>query len=232
MQFYIYLNGVRRGPFSPDQVRTGLKAGLLQPTDLASTDSESHLQPLSALLEPPPAPAVQTPVPAATAKPAAPSTNQPPPNEAPVYRTTLHWIIFVRFFFLGLLVFFLAAMPFAIAVQALTGSQLGWFALPLPAFIMLAPTMAYTGSALVVTNLRLLIKSGVIRRQTLEMFIAQVEPIVIDQSLLGRLLDYGTVVIRGPGGLEERFNLIARPTEFRNWVQRMQKGGSGAPSPI
>ena len=39
----------------------------------------------------------------------------------------------------------------------------------------------------------------------------------------------GTVAIRGPGGFEERFNTIAHPIEFRNWIQRMQQGGVVAP---
>jgi uncharacterized membrane protein YdbT with pleckstrin-like domain len=135
----------------------------------------------------------------------------------------------VRFTFLALLVFLLIAMPFAIAVQALTSSQLGWFALPLPAFILLTPTLAYVSSELVITNVRVLIKTGIIRRQTLEMFISKIESIAIDQRFLGRVFDYGTVIVRGTGGFEERFEAIARPVEFRNWVQRMQKGAVVAP---
>lgn len=150
------------------------------------------------------------------------------PNETPVFKTALHWIIFARFALLGLLAFFFVAMPFAIGVQALTGSELGWFALPLPAFLMLAPTLAYVSGELVVTDQRLLIKTGIIRRQTLEMFISKVESIAVDQGFLGRLSDYGTIIIRGTGGFEESFEAIARPIEFRSWVQRMQKGGEFA----
>jgi hypothetical protein len=48
----------------------------------------------------------------------------------------------VRFGFLGLAVFLFVAMPLAIALQALTGSELGWWALPLPVLFLLPPTLA------------------------------------------------------------------------------------------
>ncbi|MGZ5552209.1 MAG: PH domain-containing protein [Chthoniobacterales bacterium] len=242
MQFYIYLNGAKRGPFSEEQVHAHLQNGLLQPLDLASDLPDGQLRPLSSLLNlsaprPSEIPAPATPPPIKSNAPALPPDRLGKyahatlaPNETPVYRTSLHWIIFVRFALLGVATFLLIAMPFAIAVQALTGSQLGWFALPLPAFIMLTPTLAYVSSELVVTNMRVVIKSGIVRRQALEMFISKIESIAIDQSFLGRLLDYGTVVVRGTGGFEERFDAIAGPIQFRNWVQRMQKGGEAAPA--
>jgi hypothetical protein len=150
------------------------------------------------------------------------------PNEMPCFKTSLHWIIFIRFGLLAVLAVLFVAIPFAIGMQALTGSELGWFALPLPAFILVPPTLAWISSELVITDRRVLIKTGIIRRQTLEMFVAKVESIAIDQGFLGRMLDYGSVIIRGTGGLEEPFEAIARPLEFRHWVQRLQHGGQAA----
>ena len=250
MELYVYLNGARRGPFSEERVRGWLADGLLRPLDLASHGPNGNLQPLAefALL-----PSEQT-GPAPGPPPVPPTIPQPgvvfpdyrrlphgmlgpyaratlAPNETPFYRTSLHWIVFVRFAGGALCAFLFLAMPFAIAVQALTSSQLGWFARPLPAFIMLTPTLAYLSSELVITDIRVLIKTGIIRRQTLEMFISRIESIAIDQGFFGRVLDYGTVIVRGTVGFEERFEAIARPVEFRNWVQRMQKGAPTAPTP-
>ena len=146
------------------------------------------------------------------------------PNETPYFKTSLHWIVFVRFGFLALLVFLFAAIPFAIAVQAVTGSELGWFVLPLPAFLLLPPALAFASSELVITDRRVLIKTGIVRRQSVEMFISKVESIAVDQGFLGRIFDYGTVIIRGTGGFEEPFEAIANPILFRNWVQRLQSG--------
>lgn len=245
MEFYIYLNGARRGPFPQERVRTWLVDGLLRPLDLASNGPNGNLQPLCefAVLESesqaPPAPPSPPPIAQAVSNTSVVFPDYPrlphgmlgpyaratlAPNETPFYRTSLHWIVFARFAFGAFCAFIFLAIPFAIGVQAITSSQLGWFALPLPAFIMLTPTIAYLSSELVITDIRVLIKTGVIRRQTLEMFISKIESIAIDQGFFGRLFDYGTVIVRGTGGFEERFESIARPVEFRNWVQRMQRG--------
>ena len=248
MEFYVYLNGALRGPFAEERVRRWLAEGLLRPLDLASPTAAGNLQPLSTFeqLSPPPLPVPpevdepsrivrsgETPASTFAEAPSLPREQLGPyaratlaPNETPFYRTSLHWIVFVRFALAALAAFVFIAMPFAIAVQAVTSSQLGWFALPLPVFIMVTPTLAYVSSELVITNIRVLIKTGIIRRQTLEMFISKIESIAIDQGFFGRVFDYGTVIVRGTGGFEERFEVIARPIEFRNWVQRMQKGGA------
>ncbi|HEY0369046.1 MAG TPA: PH domain-containing protein [Chthoniobacterales bacterium] len=234
MELFIYLNGEKRGPFSRERVDQLVSEGLVRPTDLAALSSSGELKPLADLTT-----AARAHEPAVTPAKADPPHVPPQalgtysratlaPNETAYLRTSLHWIIFVRFAVLGLLLLVFVALPFAVAVQALTGSELGWFALPLPAFAMVAPAVAYGSSELVVTNLRVLIKTGVIRRQTLEMFVSKVESIAVDQSFLGRMLDYGTVVIRGTGGFQEPFETIARPLEFRNCVQRLQSSPASA----
>lgn len=236
MDLFIYLNGEKRGPFAEERVRQMLAEGFVRATDLAATDAAGELKPLNLLLSPAREAAFvrqeqPTPVPAPAAPEATrlPSTALGPysratlaPNETPFLRTSLHWIIFARFAFWGLILFVLVALPFAIGVQALTGSEIGWFALPLPILVLIPPAIAYAGSELVVTNMRVLIKTGVVRRQTLEMFISKIESIAVDQGFFGRIFDYGTVLIRGTGGFQEPFATIARPLEFRNSVQRLQ----------
>jgi uncharacterized membrane protein YdbT with pleckstrin-like domain len=71
-----------------------------------------------------------------------------------------------------------------------------------------------------VTNRRVLIKTGLMSRRTIEMLVSQIESIVITEPFLGRMLGYGSVVIRGTGGTPETFHLIANPTEFRTHVQQ------------
>jgi hypothetical protein len=247
MEFYVYLNGAKRGPLTEARVQALLSEGVLHGSDLASDESSGEWKALAAFRRFHTPPAEEPPVREAPAAPAvAPRPNLAPgarhlspidpaslgpyarstlgPNETPCYRTTLHWIIFARFAGLATLVFLFVALPFAIGVQALTGSELGWFILPLPAFLMVPPTLAFASSELVITDRRVLIKTGIVRRQTMEVFISKVESIAVDQGFFGRVLDYGTVVIRGTGGFEELFEAIASPVQFRNWVQRLQGG--------
>jgi hypothetical protein len=58
------------------------------------------------------------------------------------------------------------------------------------------------------------------------LFISKIESIGVDQGLFGRMLDYGTITIRGTGGFEEPFEWIANPLLFRSWIQRLQSGGA------
>ena len=51
-----------------------------------------------------------------------------------------------------------------------------------------------------------------------------VDRIVPISGAIGRMFDYGNVTVRGTGGLEELFETIASPLQFRNWVQRLQSG--------
>jgi membrane protein YdbS with pleckstrin-like domain len=145
-------------------------------------------------------------------------------NERTCFRTSLHWIVFVRYGALALAAFLFGAIPFAIGVQAITGMEFGWFALPLPLFILVAPAVAYWSSELVVTERRIRINTGVLRRQTMEMFITKVESIAVDQGFLGRMWDFGTVMVRGSGGSSEPFEAIAHPIAFRDAVQQLQSG--------
>lgn len=78
---------------------------------------------------------------------------------------------------------------------------------------------------MVVTNRRILIKSGILSRRTIELLLSKVESIVIKETFFGRMLGYGTVLVRGTGGTTDDFDLIANPTEFRRHVQEQIEAG-------
>ena len=68
------------------------------------------------------------------------------------------------------------------------------------------------------TNRRVIYKKGLIRRETNEMNMDKVESVQIDQSILGRMLDYGNVTILGTGEGFETLRTIASPIELRNSI--------------
>ena len=69
-----------------------------------------------------------------------------------------------------------------------------------------------------VTDRRIIYKRGFVRRYTVEMHMDKVESVDVDQSILGRLLDYGDVIIHGTGmGIEPLPN-IDHPLELRNHI--------------
>jgi uncharacterized membrane protein YdbT with pleckstrin-like domain len=69
-----------------------------------------------------------------------------------------------------------------------------------------------------VTNLRVVHKTGFIKRRTFEMSLDKVESVDVNQSILGRLLNYGDVTVRGVGEGAETIHTIASPLDFRNHI--------------
>ena len=68
------------------------------------------------------------------------------------------------------------------------------------------------------TNLRVIYKTGFIRRTTNEMNMDKVESVRVVQSIAGRILDYGDVTIIGTGEGEEELRTVARPLDLRNHI--------------
>jgi uncharacterized membrane protein YdbT with pleckstrin-like domain len=77
---------------------------------------------------------------------------------------------------------------------------------------------AYALALVAVTDRRVIYKKGLIRRQTNEMNMDKVESVQVGQSILGRMLDYGTVTILGTGEGFETLRTIASPIELRNSI--------------
>ena len=138
-------------------------------------------------------------------------------DEQLVYKARLHGIIFVKpcaIIFLGLI--FLFIQPIIAGVVLVIG-----LAAALPTWV------DYVSSEFGVTNKRVIIKVGFIRRRTLELLLRHVEAISVDQSIMGRILNYGTIALTGTGGVKEEFHNIARPLEFRRSLQAQSVAGDG-----
>lgn len=137
------------------------------------------------------------------------------------YHTKLHWVVFVDPFFLidvGLVLVFVYSMH----SEALTA--IGFFGLSfifVGLLVGVSRLMAYKSSEFAITNKRVLIKIGFIRRHSFEFLLQKVEGIGVDQGILGRMLGYGTIIVTGTGGTKEPFKNIENPLEFRKQVQQV-----------
>jgi uncharacterized membrane protein YdbT with pleckstrin-like domain len=69
-----------------------------------------------------------------------------------------------------------------------------------------------------VTNMRVVHKTGFIKRRTFEMSLDKVESVDVNQSILGRILNYGDVTVRGVGEGAETIKTIASPLDFRSHI--------------
>jgi uncharacterized membrane protein YdbT with pleckstrin-like domain len=81
------------------------------------------------------------------------------------------------------------------------------------------PLIAYLTSEFGVTSKRVIVKVGLVQRQTLELLLRQVEAISVDQSIMGRVFNYGSVTLSGTGGVRGVFHNIAAPLDFRRKIQ-------------
>ena len=73
----------------------------------------------------------------------------------------------------------------------------------------------YQSTELAVTTKRVIVKHGLIRRQTVEINLAKVESIQVDQGILGRMLNFGTLIVAGTGTSHAPLAGIADPMAFR-----------------
>jgi uncharacterized membrane protein YdbT with pleckstrin-like domain len=132
------------------------------------------------------------------------------PNEQVTYRARLHRIIYL--------------LPVCVLIVAIGVAVVGggWIALGLGLIglvLLVPPWIRSISSEFAVTNKRVLVKVGLVRRHSLELLLQKVEGIGVDQGILGRILGYGTITVSGTGGTREAFRMIARPLEFRRQVQ-------------
>lgn len=75
-----------------------------------------------------------------------------------------------------------------------------------------------------VTNRRVIAKTGFIRRHTLEILLSRIESVSVNQDVLGRLLNYGTVTVTGTGGTKESFRAIVEPIGVRKKINQIIEG--------
>jgi uncharacterized membrane protein YdbT with pleckstrin-like domain len=148
------------------------------------------------------------------------------PGERVIYKTRLHWILFLRPVALaaaGVVLSILLARVESVTWlwyvgAVVTAAGVGW------AFVHYVELMT---SEFAVTTTRLIFKVGLVARYTTELLLTKVESISVTQGLIGRVLNYGDLTVTGTGGARELFHRVSDPIEFRNHVQEASVAGSG-----
>jgi uncharacterized membrane protein YdbT with pleckstrin-like domain len=138
------------------------------------------------------------------------------PGETIVYQARIHWIVY-----LGGIVLVMAAVALAVAAVVVQGDAVrialmaaAALALVVGLFHLLRAWLRVAGTEITVTSRRVIYKIGIVSRSTLEMNLDKVESVLVQQSLLGRMLDFGTVIVRGVGAGLEPVDRVANPLEL------------------
>jgi uncharacterized membrane protein YdbT with pleckstrin-like domain len=134
------------------------------------------------------------------------------PGEQVTFRTHLSLVIFT--------------VPVALAVLALASYLIGPGTRLVGHLFLLGALAAgavkyfnYATSEFAVTNKRIIIKVGFLKRRTLEMQVQKVETVAVNQGIGARILGYGDILVTGTGGTKEAFRHVSAPLKLRHAVQ-------------
>jgi membrane protein YdbS with pleckstrin-like domain len=142
------------------------------------------------------------------------------PDEKVLYSTNAHWM-----FYLPAIMAWIGAIILLLLSRWTTTEGIVLLCLAASAVVAIA-ALYWTAKAWFhrwttetdVTNLRVVHKTGFIQRRTFEMSLDKVESVDVNQSILGRILNYGDVTILGVGEGKETISTIASPLTFRNYI--------------
>lgn len=158
------------------------------------------------------------------------------PEDTVLYRARLHRLLFLRPFLwilFGLVLLGIVwcwpwltqhylpdappgplAEPYVWLPLGLGGLLLVW-----GLFLLVSHVGRVGTTELIVTSRKVVFRSGFFSRQTIEMVNSKIETVQVDQSFLGRIFDYGTIVITGTGGSLEPIAMIAHPRQLQQAIR-------------
>lgn len=147
------------------------------------------------------------------------------PGETLVYRAPLHWVIYAT----GLALAAISAIVIIYGVASDRGQPgslqdvvhlaivaVGGVGLFVAALSLIGASIRRHTTEIAVTSKRVIYKTGIVRRITSEISVEKIETVLVEQSILGRVLNFGTVIIRGTGGGLEPVRNIDDPLTFRS----------------
>jgi len=129
------------------------------------------------------------------------------PGEQVIAEAKLHWAIFVA-----------PALLFLFGLM--TGPARG-------IFVFLAVVwggyrfLIYLTTELAVTSKRVIAKSGIVRRNVVDVSNSKVEGVTYHQGIIGRIFGYGSVLVRGTGVGQVPIPFIGHPEFFKHEVGRV-----------
>lgn len=131
-----------------------------------------------------------------------------------VYLARLHWILFLWPVVLGCIAMFVGIEIY----------QLKEVALFFVAFSLIWIAMTWVNfhfSSLTIKKKQVILRTGMMVRQTIDIPIAKIETIDIRQSLFGSIFHYGTLIITGTGGTRHMIGFLDKPLTCRRYIEQL-----------
>lgn len=133
-----------------------------------------------------------------------------------IFFTRMHWIIF-----LWPVVSLCAALAIVNFVEIDFFHKLGYGFAALALLWIGITWMTYYFSSITIKRNQVIIRTGVIVRQTIDIPLSKIEAIDIRQSILGSILSYGMVCITGTGGTRRIINYLHNPLTCRRYIEQL-----------
>ncbi|HET8921632.1 MAG TPA: PH domain-containing protein [Candidatus Acidoferrum sp.] len=154
------------------------------------------------------------------------------PGESVQYETRLHWIVMLGHALIAAALALIGIILLVAPVSSAKGGHavantlqwVGFGCIVAAAILFGIGLLKRKATEMAVTNKRVIVKTGVAERRTIELLLSRIESIAVDEPAVGRLLGYGTVTVRGTGGTPEVFGKIQDPLQFRERVQSQIAG--------
>jgi len=138
-------------------------------------------------------------------------------DENEVYVAKLHWILFfgpILLASLGLALGFIVEPLKIVALFLIVFALLWW----------LMTWINYHFSSVTIRKKQVILRTGMLVRQTIDISISKIESIDIRQSIFGSILRYGTLTIIGTGGTKNSINFLDRPLTCRRYIEQLMHG--------
>lgn len=132
-------------------------------------------------------------------------------NEVIKHRGKIHWSIFI-----SPSLIFLIFLLYVVDNGLDEGSSL-FFTISL--YLLVRSFVIAKTSEFVITSKRIIMKTGFIKRYSVDVLLSKTEAFSVKQGVLGRIFNYGTIIIAGTGGTKSGFKKIANPLEFIRKIQ-------------
>ena len=155
------------------------------------------------------------------------------PGEKVLYKAAVHWIVYAKTFTLLCLAFSFFGLGLWLgiieenSVWRTTLEVVGYLCGGGAMIAFISGLIERQCTELALTDRRVIAKVGFIRRNASEMRNTKIEGVDVDQSIVGRILGFGTVTVRGTGGGTAPLNKIDDPIAFR---KRVAEEAAGRPT--
>lgn len=147
-------------------------------------------------------------------------------DESILKRARLHPVVFVPA--LIPLLLGIALLPATLTESSGMTKSLAFIAAAVGIVAFVRILIEYLTTEYAVTSQRVISKSGWIARRTTETLLGRVEGVHLRQSVIGRVLNYGTVLVSGTGDQKNVIASVFGPVAFMRVVQdEAERSGRG-----